>query len=98
LFTDLNDDGYKDLVMGGNNYDFLPQFSRLDASLGHTLINDKKGNFIYLPNKDSGLHIEGEVMQLKEIEIGREYYLLALINNQKPVVHRLDKKQYLENE
>ena len=34
LFTDLNDDGYSDLVMGGNNYDLLPQFSRLDASFG----------------------------------------------------------------
>jgi len=38
------------------------------------------------------------VKQLKQIKIGREYFLLALINNQKPVIHRLDKKKYLENE
>lgn len=98
LFTDLNDDGYSDLVMGGNNYDFLPQFSRLDASFGHVLLNDKKGNFVYLPNQLSGLFIEGEVRQLQQIQIGREYFLLALINNQKPVVYRLDKKSKSDNE
>ena len=66
--------------------------------LEHTLLNDKNGNFVYLPNKKSGLYIDGEVRQLKEIAIGREQFLLALINNQKPITHRLDKKSKLENE
>ncbi len=98
LFTDLNDDGFSDLVLGGNNYDFLPQFSRLDASFGQVLLNDQKGNFVYVPNKDSGLYIKGEVKQLTEIAVGHEYFLLALINNQKPVVYRLDNKSKLEHE
>ena len=98
LFVDVNNDDVKDLLLGGNNYDFLPQFSRLDASFGHVLLNDNNGGFVYLPNRESGLFIEGEVKQLKEISTGREHFVLALINNQKPIIHRLDKKSKLDNE
>ncbi|MDO8366533.1 MAG: VCBS repeat-containing protein, partial [Saprospiraceae bacterium] len=33
---DLNGDGRNDLVMAGNDAGFMPQFSKLDASFGHT--------------------------------------------------------------
>ncbi|CAA9537571.1 MAG: hypothetical protein AVDCRST_MAG96-4039, partial [uncultured Segetibacter sp.] len=37
--SDINNDGKPDLILGGNEFGFLPQFSRLDASYGHILIN-----------------------------------------------------------
>ena len=40
---DVNDDGITDLVLGGNLYELLPQFERLDASYGDVLINNGKG-------------------------------------------------------
>ena len=43
LCTDINGDGETDLIMGGNKFGFLPQFSRLDASFGHVLINNGDG-------------------------------------------------------
>jgi hypothetical protein len=45
--TDLNNDSFPDLVTGGNQFGFLPQFERLDASIGDVLINDGKGNFTW---------------------------------------------------
>ena len=56
LFTanDLNGDGYPDLVLGGNQFGFMPQFERLDASFGDVLINDGKGNFIWQDAKKPG--------------------------------------------
>ena len=39
LVTDINGDGKKDLVMGGNLTHWQPQFSRIDASYGHVLLN-----------------------------------------------------------
>ncbi|MEL6850780.1 MAG: VCBS repeat-containing protein [Bacteroidota bacterium] len=88
-WIDLNQDGFEDLVLGGNNYDFLPQFSRLDASYGHVLINDQKGNFSYLPNRLSGFYVEGEIKDFEVLTRGDQRFLLALVNNQKPVMFKL---------
>ncbi|MDP9231069.1 MAG: VCBS repeat-containing protein, partial [Bacteroidota bacterium] len=35
LCFDVNGDNKKDLILGGNQFGFLPQFCRLDASFGH---------------------------------------------------------------
>ena len=43
--TDVNGDGYTDIIAGGNEFGFLPQFGRLDASFGNVLLNDGKGHF-----------------------------------------------------
>ncbi|HET7898685.1 MAG TPA: FG-GAP-like repeat-containing protein, partial [Flavisolibacter sp.] len=52
--TDINGDGAVDLLLGGNLFTFPPQFGRLDASYGHLLLNNGKGNFTYVDNKTSG--------------------------------------------
>ena len=49
--TDLNGDNKNDLVLAGNDSGFMPQFSKLDASFGHVLINRGNGNFERLENK-----------------------------------------------
>src|SRR6202007_2211177 len=56
---DLNGDNWPDLILGGNANDFLPQFGRLDASEGHVLLNNGKGNFHYLSSDKSGLKARG---------------------------------------
>ncbi len=48
--ADLNGDGFPDLMLGGNEFGFLPQFGRLDGSFGDVLINDGKGNFTFMGN------------------------------------------------
>jgi hypothetical protein len=40
---DINNDGYIDLVLGGNQYEFKPQFTRLDSNFGSVLLGKKKG-------------------------------------------------------
>ncbi|MDP9040732.1 MAG: FG-GAP-like repeat-containing protein [Bacteroidota bacterium] len=62
--ADINNDGFPDLVMGGNEFGFLPQFSRLDGSFGDLLINDGRGNFSFVPNERSGLNISGQVRDI----------------------------------
>jgi hypothetical protein len=41
---DINNDGYIDLVLGGNQYEFKPQFTRLDSNFGSVLLG--KGVFL----------------------------------------------------
>src|SRR6185437_11114706 len=56
---DINGDGAPDLVMGGNDYGFLPQFGRLDASYGDVLLGDGKGGFTWIDAQHSGLSLTG---------------------------------------
>ncbi|MDQ2753258.1 MAG: FG-GAP-like repeat-containing protein, partial [Bacteroidota bacterium] len=87
---DVNGDGFMDVVLGGNLYNFLPQFERLDASFGDVLINDRRGNFSFTPQKKTGLEVQGEVRDIAEINSkNKTRSLLFLINNNYPVMYRL---------
>ncbi len=85
--TDLNNDNRPDIVMGGNKFGFPPQFGRLDASYGHVILNQGNGKLSYMEPKQSGMLIRGEVKDIKVI--GK--YLIAAINNDKPVVYQVKK-------
>lgn len=91
LCADVNRDGFSDLVMGGNCFDFLPQFARMDASFGHVLLNDGKGDFTDLSNKQSGLELSGVIRDIKEIPAKDGRYLLVLQNDELPVLFKMKK-------
>ena len=61
--ADLNQDGYPDLLLGGNLYGVQPEAGRYDASYGHILINDGKGNFTD-KSLDYGFSIKGEIRDI----------------------------------
>jgi hypothetical protein len=81
---DVNQDGFKDIVLAGNFIGFIPQFTRLDACRGVVLLNDKKGGFISKRNKDTGFVTEGEVRDMKFMNFGKKQYLISFANNKKP--------------
>jgi len=82
--TDLNADGRKDLLLAGNDAGFLPQFSKLDASFGHTLLNRGNGEFQWVDNSESGFFMRGEVRGLKTLTIKGKRHLLATLNDGRP--------------
>lgn len=88
--TDLNNDGFVDLVAGGNQFGFLPQYERLDASLGDVLINDGKGNFVWLDAFKTGLLLKGEVRDMQPVTINGNQHLLILQNNAVPVLYKIN--------
>src|SRR5437773_5512046 len=88
---DLNDDGHVDLVLGGNQFGFLPQFERLDASLGDVLINDGKGEYVWQDAVKTGLRMRGEMRDIAEINSRTVKYLLFLQNNDYPALYRVNK-------
>src|SRR5437762_4966528 len=75
---DVNRDGYVDLVLGGNQFGFLPQFERLDASLGDVLINNGKGRFTWQDVSKTGLKLRGEMRDIVELKIKSKNCLLFL--------------------
>ncbi|HYE55297.1 MAG TPA: VCBS repeat-containing protein [Chitinophagaceae bacterium] len=82
--TQINSDSFPDILLGGNRYGFLPQFSRLDASKGQVLLNGK-GNFQLQPD----VGVSGEVRDIVEIRSGSNRYFLYVRNDEKPVMYRM---------
>lgn len=87
MCTDVNNDGNLDLIMAGNNYEFKPQFSRLDASQGNLLLGDGNLNFDWQDYETSGFKIREEVKYLKQFkDKNGKIYVIAAINNNKPKI------------
>jgi hypothetical protein len=87
--TDLNGDGFPDLILGGNEFGFLPQFGRLDGSFGDALINDGQGHFTFMKNARSGLNLRGQVRDIAIIKNPKNNRFLFLINDEFPVLFEL---------
>ncbi|MCR9226228.1 MAG: VCBS repeat-containing protein [Flavobacteriaceae bacterium] len=89
--TDVNNDGNLDLIMAGNNYEFKPQFSRLDASQGNLLLGDGKMGFTWQDYQTSGFKIRDEVKYLKQFkDKNGKIYVIAAVNNNKPKIFALN--------
>lgn len=83
--SDVNGDSFPDIIMGGNQYATMPQFGRFDASFGHVLINNGKGNFTWIEPAISGIQIRGAIKDIQPIA-GKTMQYLVLRNNDTPVM------------
>lgn len=91
--SDVDGDNIPDIILGGNDYGFAPQFSRLDASYGHVVVNDGKGGLTYLPNHRSGMIVRGQTRKLGILEYKGAPHLLFALNNDKPKLLRIEKQK-----
>ena len=90
--TDINNDGNIDLVMGGNNFEFKPQYSQLDASSGNVLLGDGKLGFTWQDYNTSGFEVREEIKHLSTFkDRNGNTFLIAAINNEKPKVYHAGK-------
>ena len=88
--VDINGDGFIDLVTGGNQFGFLPQFEKLDGSFGDVMMNDGKGNFVCQDSRKTGLNLRGELRDIAMIKNSGGTYLLFLQNNEFPLYYKLN--------
>ena len=78
--TDLNNDGFIDLLFGGNQDLIKPQFGKLDASKGWVLFGNKDLTS-YTNSTPQILHIDGQIRNLKTINQNNKLIIIATINN-----------------
>jgi hypothetical protein len=91
ICTDINNDGNLDLIMAGNNFEFKPQYSRLDANYGSVLLGDGKLGFTWQDYNTSGFVIKNEVKHLKTIkDKNGKIYIIAAINNEVPKIFAIN--------
>ena len=87
---DLNRDGFADIVLGGNEFGFLPQFGRLDGSFGHVLLGNGKGAFSLIGPDSSGLQLPGQIRDIVELPGKDRDFLLFLQNNELPALFQVN--------
>ena len=78
---DYNGDGKLDILLGGNLYNVKPELGRYDGSYGVFLAGDGQGNFSYIPPKTSGLHLDGEIRDFKQVKTSAGNILVVARSN-----------------
>lgn len=85
--TDINNDGHLDILMGGNNFEFKPQYSQLDASYGNVLLGDGTTNFEWQDYTQSGFYVREEIKHLAPFKDKEgNVFFIAALNNGKPKI------------
>ena len=85
---DYNKDGNKDLLFCGNISKARLKFGNSDANYGILLKNTGKGSFSYVPQKDSGFKLTGDVKSI----LALNDKLLFGINQQEMKAYQLSTK------
>ena len=91
LTLDVNKDGILDIILGGNQYEFKPQFGRLDSNFGSVLLGDKKGNYTWTSYDKSGFYLKGEVKHIQKIKNkNNTVSFIAVINDATPKIFKIN--------
>ncbi|WP_215223506.1 VCBS repeat-containing protein [Echinicola shivajiensis] len=88
---DFNEDGNLDFILGGNQTYTRLRIGVIDANYGEVFLGNGKGDFSYLPQKQSGLSIKGDVKSILPITINNSQILLFGLNNQGIVAYQKSK-------
>jgi len=89
--SDINGDGKPDLLMGGNDYFYLPQFSRQDASKGHVILNRGNRKMEWIEPKKSGLYLNGAIRYIEPLD--HSNWIIAINNKAPAIITKNDQKQ-----
>ncbi|MEO9512504.1 MAG: VCBS repeat-containing protein [Flavobacteriaceae bacterium] len=82
VVDDFDNDGDKDILAVGNNYEISTQLGRMDASHG-ILLRFGKNGFQWI--QDSGINIAGPARSIENIVIGNTEYFIVGINSSRPL-------------
>lgn len=86
LVSDFDSDGFKDVLIAGNDYEISTQLGRLDASHGILLLNNKEGFFSVAT--DQSFDISGPARDIKNLKINGIEHFIVTINNNIPIFLR----------
>lgn len=89
LPMDVDGNGTLDLITGGNQFGFLPQFEKLDANFGEVLLNDGKGQFTWQDMSRTGLTIRGEIRAIHLLKNQNKRRVIFVQNNDRPLIYSL---------
>ncbi len=92
---DFDNDGKKDILLGGNKFDVEVETTAADASPGLFLKGDGKGNFVSTKPMESGFFIPYNVKDIKTIKTRTGPMVLVSSNNDSLRVFENKKREQL---
>ncbi|WP_247232012.1 VCBS repeat-containing protein [Telluribacter sp. SYSU D00476] len=75
--ADLDGDGSRDIVLGGNQSKVRVRLGRNDANLLQVFLNKGKNGFEYLPQARSGLYLTGDVRSLVVLDRPQDFVIVV---------------------
>jgi hypothetical protein len=90
---DFDDDGKKDLILGGNFFAAKPEVGIYDASYGLMLKGDGNGNMKTLSHQRSGVLVRGEVRYIENVKGRNSEKLIFFLNDSAPVIFEKGNKK-----
>lgn len=82
LTKDMNQDGYLDVILVGNNYATEVGMGRYDASFGLVLMNDGRGNFNVKPHQETGFMVKGDSRSIVNVHTSSQDLVFVGRNNE----------------
>jgi len=90
ICDDLDKDGFKDLLLAGNEYQTEVMTGRYDASYGCFLKGSNSKTFTSIPPVESGFILNGDIKDMSLIRLSNgERLVLAAVNNDSLRVFRI---------
>lgn len=86
MVEDFDEDGIKDILLGGNTKFNRVRIGNCDASYGVFLRGKGKGEFEFIPNSKTQINIKGLVRSFVMINTIENKKLIVGINNQQPLL------------
>src|SRR4030095_9696854 len=94
ICDDFDNDGLKDLLLAGNEYQTQVVTRRNDASFGCFLKGNNKKELTAVPSIKSGFILRGDVKDMKLLQLAKgEKIILAAVNNDSVRVFKIDKQK-----
>lgn len=93
ICDDINNDGFKDLLLAGNEYQSNVTTGRYDASYGCYLRGSSQKTFSPVSPLQSGFIIKGDVKDMALVQVSKdEKWILVALNNDSLHVFRINKE------
>jgi hypothetical protein len=94
LVDDFDNDGYKDILLAGNEYQTEVMTGRYDASYGLFLKGNGKKEFIPVSPVKSGFIVKGDVKDMALLQLSNgEKVILAAVNNDSLRAFRINRNK-----
>ncbi len=90
--TDINMDGYIDIILGGNQFNAKPQTGIYAGSYGTVLLNRGDGSFYPVTAENSGFCIKGQIRDIQKLKYKDDDLILVAKNNDRLEVLKRNKK------
>ena len=89
LSDDLNNDGYNDIILGGNLSEIKPEFGPSKACYSSLFIGNKDSKYEYITSNKSVIFIDGDLRDLVKMKINKkDSYIFALNNSKIKILER----------